>query len=548
MRLLAEMLPADEAVPGRRGPYLRNRLHGTDIDPFALELARLSLTLTDIPNPDGWDLTVQNMFVGSHLAEQAKKNTILLANPPFENFKKDEQRNTDVRFLNKSAEVLWRTLPHLPDGGIFGVVVPQTILHSDNARQLREFLVRNCELKDICLFPDKVFSFSDAESAVIIGRRKRVPASHNVCYRRIRETELPSFRSNPSLLPAQDVPQSRFSVDESFSFRMPDLAEVWNTLSGNPILASVAAVAKGLDYRGHLPPSATSYSETEFSGSRPGFVRLHRGVPLHRLPKSYWMSLDPSVISSQRSGATVGIPQVLLNYARASRGPWRLKALIDRIAHPVTSRFITVRPTSLAYPLEVLWALLNSPVANAYAFSHLGKRDNIVGDIRRIPMPKTSSFERVQTAATAYLVAAGSPGSNSADLKKLLLQVDCEVLELYSLPLELEQSLLELFDDRARVGVPFTQNGYLPKDLSGHLRLSDFLQFENDWSITNRERGILIDKSISGSLTTEEQKRLEALQIYADYHIEQIAPRPTHALYELERKLFSNTPMKDGNV
>jgi hypothetical protein len=39
MRLLTEMLPADEAIPGRRGPYLRSRLHGTDIDPFALELA-----------------------------------------------------------------------------------------------------------------------------------------------------------------------------------------------------------------------------------------------------------------------------------------------------------------------------------------------------------------------------------------------------------------------------------------------------------------------------------------------------------------------------
>ena len=28
----------------------------------ALELARLSLTLTDIPNPDGWDLRVEDMF------------------------------------------------------------------------------------------------------------------------------------------------------------------------------------------------------------------------------------------------------------------------------------------------------------------------------------------------------------------------------------------------------------------------------------------------------------------------------------------------------
>jgi len=144
MRLLTEMLPAEKAIPSRRGPYLRSRLHGTDIDPFALELARLSLTLTDIPNPDGWDLRVQDMFIGDRLGAQAKKNTILLANPPFDNFTPQEQQQyrdqtSDVRFVNKSAETLWRTVPHLPEGGVFGVVLPQTVLHSDNARDLREF-------------------------------------------------------------------------------------------------------------------------------------------------------------------------------------------------------------------------------------------------------------------------------------------------------------------------------------------------------------------------------------------------------------------------
>ena len=195
MRLLTEMLPPDKQVPSRRGPYLRTRLHGTDIDPFALELARLSLTLTDIPNPDGWDLTARSMFTGNHIGEQAKESTILLANPPFQNFKADEPRDSDVRFINKSAEMLWRTASQLPVGAVFGVVVPQTILHSDNARDLRALLARDYELKDICLFPDKVFSFSDAESAVMIGRRKPTTPLHTVSYRRIHERDLTVFRS-----------------------------------------------------------------------------------------------------------------------------------------------------------------------------------------------------------------------------------------------------------------------------------------------------------------------------------------------------------------
>ena len=109
----------------------------------------------------------------------------------------------------------------------------------------------------------------------------------------------------------------------------------------------------------------------------------------------------------------------------------------------------------------------------------------------------------------------------------LLLHVDSEVLKLYSLPLDLEQRVLGLFSDWKRVGVPFTQTRYLPKELEGRIRFSDFLQFEENWSITNRERGMLIDKSISGRLNAEERTRLDALQAYADYHIERVSPRPT---------------------
>jgi hypothetical protein len=549
MRLLTEMLPAEEVIPSRRGPYLRSRMHGTDVESRALEFARLSLTLTDVPNPDGWDLEIQDMFLSDRLAVQAKKNTILLANPPFGDFTPQEQQRyrdqaSAVRFVNKSAEMLWRTLPHLPEGGVFGVVLPQSVLHSDNARDLREFLSSECELREICLFPDKVFSFSDAESAILVGRRKTPGSQNEVRYRRIRERELDRFRSDYTASTTRTVRQSRFSADSSYSLRLPELEEVWSACADNPKLSKVASVGQGLTYRGaDLPSGSTTYSDDYLAGGNRGFVHFSRGLQLHELPKRFWMNLDPAVIRRPMSGTTVGSPQVLLNYAPTSRGPWRLKALIDKEGHPVTSRFIPVRPTTSSYSLETLWALLNSPIANAYAYSYLGKRDNIVGDIRKIPIPKTRSFEGVERAANEYLAAASSETA-SANLERLLLRVDSEVLKLYSLPLDLEQRVLGLFSDWKRVGVPFKQTRYLPKELEGRLRFFDFLQFEEDWSITNRERGMLIDKNISGRLNAEERTRLDALQAYTDYHIERVAPRPTHALDELENRLFSGSPAK----
>jgi hypothetical protein len=553
MRQLTELLPAERAIPSRRRSYLRSRLHGTDVDPFALELARLSLTLTDIPNPDGWDLRVQNMFLGDYLGKQAKLNTILVANPPFDNFTSKERqdhrdRGSEVRFFNKSAEMIWRTVPHLPEGGVFGLVLPQSVLHSENARDLREFLVRDCELREICLFPDKIFAFSDAESAVLIGRRKHASGKNEVRYQRVRERELDRFRSDYTPSTTRTVFQSRFSEDTSFSLRLPELEEVWSACAHNPTLTDIASIGQGLIYHGEdLPSGGTTYSEERFPMGHRGFVLFDRDLQLHELPKPYWMNLDPSVIRRAVSGTTIGTPQVLLNYAPASRGPWRLKALIDKRGHAVTSRFVPVRPKTSRYSLELLWALLNSPVANAYTYSHLGKRDNIVGGIRKIPIPKATSFEHIERTVAAYLAAASSQAA-PAELEKLLLRVDSEVLKLYSLPLHIEQALLGLFSDWKRVGVPFAQTGYLPKELDGKMHFFDFLQFEENWSVTNRERGMLIAKSISSTLNTEEQARLDALQAYADYHLESVSPRSTRALDDLEKRLLSDSPSKSKNI
>ena len=45
------------------------------------------------------------------------------------------------------------------------------------------------------------------------------------------------------------------------------------------------------------------------------------------------------------------------------------------------------------------------------------------------------------------------------------------------------------------------------------------------WPALNRERGLLIDKDIAGTITPEERKRLEQLQAYADNYLEAVAPR-----------------------
>lgn len=546
MRLLTELLPENKATPGRRRQYLRKRIHGLDKDAFALELARLALTLTDLPNPDGWDLAAKDMFLTNDIETQAKSSTIVLANPPFENFSETELQHYAAKGAsptvnNKAVEMLRRTLASMQPGSLFGFVMPQSMLHGRSARDVRKSMLKDFELREISLFADNVFSFADVESTVLIGRRKEEgkASRSKVLFQRVREWEMDRFRSTYESSNPKYVPQARFVEDNEWDMRIPDLEEVWSELSEYQGVGEICEIGQGLAYHGKDLPSGTkTYSAEKFPGAVEGYYRFEpANITLTNTPTLYWMNLEKDAILHTRTGATTDVPQVLINYAPVSRGPWRLKALIDNRGRPAASRFITVRSESLS--LQTLWAVFNSPIANAFAFSHLGKRDNLVSTVRQIPIPQSIDAEEIDSSVNRYFEAVDS---NSApnDLQALLAEVDAATLRQYNLPIDLEYQLLSLFDGWDRLGVPFKQSVLFPKSLGGKVRFSDFVQYEKDWRKSNRRRGKLIDKKIDETITDDERMELEGLQAYAEYFLDRETPLPMGELEEAENLLLAN--------
>jgi hypothetical protein len=81
----------------------------------------------------------------------------------------------------------------------------------------------------------------------------------------------------------------------------------------------------------------------------------------------------------------------------------------------------------------------------------------------------------------------------------------------------------------------------LPEGFHADVSLADFRKIEESWPKTNRERGLLIDRQIAGELDDVQRVRLQVLQEYADYHINQVAPLAIKELAELERKLLARS-------
>jgi hypothetical protein len=111
-----------------------------------------------------------------------------------------------------------------------------------------------------------------------------------------------------------------------------------------------------------------------------------------------------------------------------------------------------------------------------------------------LPAITVDGHQRVEEAVRGYLDAAApsqfglGPPAGDAHLRRLLLQVDAEVLRLYGLPPLLERQLLDTFAGSRRPGVPFVFERYYPEDFEPCIPLHEYLSHEYPRSAASESR------------------------------------------------------------
>jgi len=570
LRVLDELMPGQDRQ--QRKDYLRKRLSGVDIDDFSQEVARLALTLADVPNANGWDLEHADMYQGDLLARRISQSDIVLANPPYENFSAKERPKGAL--VNKAAEVFDQTMLSLPHGGIFGFVMPQSFLTSKEGAETRRRMLNECDVLEMTLFADKVFEFGQPESVVILGHKpmRKTHARKAMTYQRVREKQVTIFKETYAPSSAIPLNQTEFLKSDRISCISPMLPELWESLGENPQLGKIVLVGQGFSFKSENDPSFPSegirQSKDFFKGAVRGFVSIKDAKFTHELPETWWLNTSKAAVAVRRHGTKIKCSQVLMNYAPISRSEWRLKAIIDHHGHAVTSRFLVVRPDSNQISVFALWGLLNSPIANAYAFGVSSKRDVTAGQMRELPLPvdfNSSVTGCLSDAVNAYLSAVlsfedlkskgllvseedlfskSSPSQISLadaelNLKYLHWRVDAEVLKLYDFPPELERELLDMFTGVERRGVPFQQTEYFPAHFTDLQRLVDLLAITADWDKTSIRKTELIDKKIEQKASDQELQELDRLKFLTEARGELFAPLPLEQLEALKKRVQS---------
>ncbi len=563
LRHYCSMKPCLGMADAERHEWLKNRLSGGEVDDFAREVARLSLTLADIPNPNGWHLDEGNMFATGQLEQRIQSADIIFSNPPFESRASGPDQ---LFYLGQAAELLRRISLHAKPGTLLAYIMPQTILDSNKATELRRELLTGFEWQEILRLPT-VFEKANVETAILFGR-KLGPREVSVTPIRCRHVWLGDIKQlqDSGLATTEQERTAACMLEENdASMLTPDLAQVWDHLRKMAKLGNIATVGQGFSFRSEkdpkYPKGMAKTTDQSRAGYEAGFFDMTDAPFTHLIPPLTFMLRDKRAIQRPRSGYETGAPQVVMNHSPVSPWPWRNVAYLDTKGHPTRGRFLVVRPAgSDATPL-FLWALLNSPVANAFTKSYSGKRDILSGTLEELPIPQLNAqrVTAIEETAKAYRKAAaklsgaigkksrsrkrvdaenaipplpgmeehGDPSSaQMEELKYLHWRMDAAILALYRLPPAMERKLLDYFGDQERVGVPFHQTAYFPQGFQGGQTLAELLAITADWDANNERRIELIKREENRPLNEADEAELKRLQHLATLRRRLVAPYP----------------------
>lgn len=472
------------ATPAERHKYFVQHLAAMEKDPFAVEISRLALTLADFPNGDGWNVTEADVFVPGAMTSYLQRAAVVLCNPPFGEFSKNDRLRYQSSSVSRPAELLHRVLKDLRPDGVVGFVMPRTFVDGHSYGAVREQVARRFATIEVTLLPDRAFD-ADSEIALLIATD---PIPHNACRvtnRKVND-DSETWRQFEFGHQVSTDYVAELTVQElQQSLVVPALPELWASLINYPVLRDFAELHRGIEWRLPLTKdrAETGHRQT-LVRERPaeGFMcgvapKTTFGVFEH--PPLKYLSVHPK---NQRTNAwqlAWDKPKAILSKAARSRGPWRMAAFPDSDGVTCYQTFIGVWPKESTFDEWLLSAILNSPVANAFVATREGKTDVTVETLRLIPVPHFTEAQRAKLKSLIIRYKRANSLSPleaglADDPERLLKEIDATVLDGYRLSPRIERQLLDFFSGHRRpVSHPF--GDYVPSGDTVYFSLSDYL-------------------------------------------------------------------------
>lgn len=413
------------------------RLAGFDIDPLAVEVARLALLLNAMPATNGWKIE-QRDALGSQGFSPA---SVVVSNPPWRDIRSDQGKRAQLadRFIEKMLQLV-------APSGFLATVVPGSWLASGTSRQSRSRFAEECSLFEIWRLPQDTFPGADSDVAVLFARRDR-PAGQYV-FRRVRKSSGWQARFLNDGDPGDEVyvanSGSRLRSD---SWLHGPLDRYRSKLAQHVTLGTVADLGKGpvptppVSKRGGAGPF---HWLPTLRGTK-AFVQPSESLltPIKYPDEFNWRNDD---------GSQYLLPKLMVSGVRNPDIAWRIKVVPD-LSGGIIPRdsAIAVIPHQ-AEDVYSLLAILGSSFASCWVDTLAPGRSISVALLRSLPIPsmKGTGWKSLARQGEAIVKMAERETLDS----QALVALDREVLECYSLPANAHRALARYF-----AGVPAPEGG-----------------------------------------------------------------------------------------
>jgi len=448
LRHMRDLLPINWS-DRQRHDFLVRHLSGDEIDPFACEVATLSLILADYPNQNGWCIAESDLFEDDVLRRRTAEHNVILCNPPFEAFTANERSRYRIagERYSKPVAVLSTAISAHPLALAF--VLPRPfILDRLFERERREIerLYGEVELVEL---PDRIFGASAIESALLIARQPRPPAQAKRIILRsadVTDRDRVSFLKTGRTT-AERQCERAVADPPSGDLWLAPLQALWDYLGALPQLNRHVTIHRGIEWKS---AQHSAWSTQHHAGYKRG-LHAARHARQFVLSKPVWLDCRPERLLYKAIQLPWERPKLIVNAGRLSRGPWRIAATVDKEGLVCSQQFFGLWPSEGLSETQLLTlaAILNGPVANAFVAVHSPANRIRVTAIGEIPVPSMLPYHAAALVAeyVGLLKESATLRRDEERLEALLTQIDAAVLGAYDLPPRLEHQLLSHFRD-----------------------------------------------------------------------------------------------------
>lgn len=447
LRKLKELLPADWPAY-QRHKFLIERIAGTELDGFACEVAMLSLILADYPNANGWKVVERDLFMEEELSDALQGAKIVFCNPPFEDFTETERAKYGAAGkasgYSKPKFVLQEILAARPNA--IGIVMPHGFLRHSKYAGLRHQLSATYRRVQLVSLPERIFGKAQFETALIVATGLRSSTdSPGLLLQSVSvdDADRTSFLERGLVSDitegAREAPTSDLWIGQ--------LDDLWSALADAPTLGPMIDVSRGVQWR----PSAETHSSRRTKGFRRGVLRPRDSLSAYLVEGETWLNfVAEDLLFPGPPSKPWNEPKVLANTKRRSRGKWILSAAVDRAGLTASQYFFGIWPKEKDLPVEVISAILNGPVANAFLRENTTDQDITNELISAIPFPNSLDRRAVVALVRKYERTAKEAANSaypSVKLQAIRAAIDEAVLDGYNLDHDLRNLLNSYFSE-----------------------------------------------------------------------------------------------------